>query len=160
MWSRLRTALYGITVRQVAWDYMSYINNRMYSQQRLNVELSLDVEFIQWLVGVTDGDGTFSFSRQKSSFGFTFKIAQSKYNARLLYYIKSKIGYGSITNEGLNTLPRGGLAPPRQPIFGISANIKPTGPNISAWLLETTNSYCIEYLIFYYKDQFKGLGWA
>lgn len=66
------------------------------AHQRLKVEQS----FIEWLVGVTDGDGTFSFSKQKNSFGFTFKIGQSNYNARMLYYIKSQIGYGSITKDG------------------------------------------------------------
>jgi hypothetical protein len=52
----------------------------------------------EWLVGVTDGDGTFHFSRtQKGVWSFTFKIAQSSYNLRLLYFIKSILGVGSVS---------------------------------------------------------------
>jgi hypothetical protein len=52
----------------------------------------------EWLVGVTDGDGTFHFSRtHKGVWSFTFKIAQSSYNLRLLYFIKSILGVGSVS---------------------------------------------------------------
>ena len=52
----------------------------------------------EWLVGVTDGDGTFHFSRtQKGVWSFTFKIGQSSYNLRLLYFIKSILGVGSVS---------------------------------------------------------------
>nr|QCI56432.1 hypothetical protein [Hypsizygus marmoreus]QKJ80186.1 hypothetical protein [Hypsizygus marmoreus] len=54
--------------------------------------------FYEWLVGVTDGDGTFHFSKtQKGIWSFTFKIGQSNYNLRLLYYIKSMLGVGSVS---------------------------------------------------------------
>jgi hypothetical protein len=54
--------------------------------------------FYQWLVGVTDGDGTFHFSKTKKGiWSFTFKIGQSNYNLRLLYYIKSMLGVGSVS---------------------------------------------------------------
>jgi hypothetical protein len=47
---------------------------------------------------VTDGDGTFHFSKTKKGiWSFTFKIAQSNYNLRLLYYIKSMLGVGSVS---------------------------------------------------------------
>ena len=52
----------------------------------------------EWLVGVTDGDGTFHFSRtQKGVWSFTFKIGQSSYNLRMLYFIKSILGVGSVS---------------------------------------------------------------
>ena len=55
-------------------------------------------EFNEWLVGVTDGDGTFYFNKNKKGvWGFTFKIGQSNYNLRLLYYIKSVLKVGSIS---------------------------------------------------------------
>lgn len=54
--------------------------------------------FYLWLVGVTDGDGTFHFSKTKKGiWSFTFKIAQSNYNLRLLYYIKSMLSIGSVS---------------------------------------------------------------
>lgn len=53
--------------------------------------------FGQWLVGVTDGDGTFHFSEHAPrKWIFYFKIAQSTYNLRMLYYIKSMLGIGQV----------------------------------------------------------------
>ena len=55
-------------------------------------------EFNEWLVGVTDGDGTFHFRKTKKEvWSFTFKIGQSNYNLRLLYFIKSNVGVGSVS---------------------------------------------------------------
>lgn len=56
-------------------------------------------EFNDWLVGLTDGDGTFYFlqTNKKGVWGFTFKIGQSNYNLRLLFYIKSILKIGSIS---------------------------------------------------------------
>src|ERR1700712_2220533 len=57
-----------------------------------------NTEFNEWLVGVTDGDGTFYFNKNKKGvWNFTFKIGQSNYNLRLLYYIKSMLGVGSVS---------------------------------------------------------------
>lgn len=61
------------------------------------------VDFSNWLVGVTDGDGTFYFGlNQKGNWVFSFQIAQSTYNMRMLYHIKSNLGVGevSITDPG------------------------------------------------------------
>lgn len=60
-----------------------------------NIKNSTD--FYKWLVGVTDGDGTFFFYKnQKGVWIFTYKVGQSKYNIRLLYHIKSNLGIGSV----------------------------------------------------------------
>lgn len=56
--------------------------------------------FYQWLVGMTDGDGTFSIIRENNKWNLTFKISLSRYNLRALYFIKSKLGYGSVTVYG------------------------------------------------------------
>lgn len=68
----------------------SYINNTNIS------------DFHQWLVGVTDGDGTFHFSQDKNTGKWTlyFKIAQSTYNLRLLHHIKKMIGVGQVSISG------------------------------------------------------------
>ena len=65
---------------------------------------NLDSEFIEWLVGFTDGNGTFSMSKDagKKNYTLSFMLAQSKYNIRVLYYMKSKLGYGSVTDMGKN----------------------------------------------------------
>lgn len=45
-----------------------------------------------WLVGITDGDDTFYFNKNKKGIWvFTFKIGQSSYNLRLLFFIKKNI---------------------------------------------------------------------
>lgn len=258
---------HALTIRSFANN--SANNGFLKGHQRLNVE----PVFIEWLVGFTDGDGTFSISKNKNNnaYGFTFKLGQSTYNARILYYIKSQIGFGSITNAGLydkqyrirdktvllnkivpyfekyqlrtvkqysfllfkeallnttdadkmldikkrfkqmpldykstTTQPMSkswivgfmesegsfyitkkeegrelgrGVAPPQRYVhgfavtqkldthilielkakFGITAKIKPAGPNKVAWLLDTTNSRTIEYIIGYFKDQFIGM---
>jgi hypothetical protein len=62
-------------------------------------------EFNQWLVGFTDGDGCFSITKGQNGFWqFTFKIGQSVYNARVLHFIKKKLGCGSITKDGATAL--------------------------------------------------------
>ena len=57
-----------------------------------------NIEFEQWIVGVTDGDGTFHFSEHNpNKWTLYFKISQSTYNLRLLYHIKSKLGVGQVS---------------------------------------------------------------
>lgn len=55
--------------------------------------------FYQWLVGFTDGDGSFSIIRQKDSWSLTYKLGQSTYNLRVLHFIKTQLGVGSIYVE-------------------------------------------------------------
>ena len=55
--------------------------------------------FSQWLVGFTDGDGTFSIARQNGTWSLIFKLGQSTYNLRLLHYVKNQLGVGSIYVE-------------------------------------------------------------
>jgi LAGLIDADG endonuclease len=87
---------------------------RCFATQETNQRLVFKQEFYlipepnfsNWLNGVTDGDGSFSFSvnkKKNSVWNCTFKIAQKTYNLRLLYYIKKNLGYGSInTKSGKN----------------------------------------------------------
>jgi hypothetical protein len=56
-------------------------------------------EFLQWLVGFTDGDGSFSIVKSGNSYRLNFSLGQSFYNLRLLYWIKSNLGYGSVTKH-------------------------------------------------------------
>lgn len=61
--------------------------------------------FEEWLVGLVDGDGTFNVYvyPDKDKGTFTFKISLSKYNAQMLYYIKTKLGVGSVTITSKNS---------------------------------------------------------
>lgn len=62
--------------------------------------------FNNWLAGMTDKHGSFSFSvnkKKNSIWNCSFKIAQSTYNLKLLYFIKENLQYGSINkNTGKN----------------------------------------------------------
>ena len=55
--------------------------------------------FYQWLVGFTDGDGTFSIAHQNGNWSLAFKLSQHEYNMRLLYFIKSQLKVGNINKE-------------------------------------------------------------
>jgi LAGLIDADG endonuclease/Cytochrome C and Quinol oxidase polypeptide I len=52
--------------------------------------------FYQWLVGFTDGDGSFSIVRQNNNWSLTFKLSQNTYNLRVLHFIKTQLKVGSI----------------------------------------------------------------
>jgi hypothetical protein len=52
--------------------------------------------FEQWLVGIIDGDGSFTFTGTNGKWNLEFKVGQSSYNLRLLYHIKSMIGVGTV----------------------------------------------------------------
>jgi Cytochrome C and Quinol oxidase polypeptide I/LAGLIDADG endonuclease len=104
-----------ISWRQCAW----IVNKHLFtSHQRLNEEhlndnsnmISLKQyknhnahikdEWEQWLVGFTDGDGNFHISHQGDKWGLSYKLTQSRYNIRVLHYIKKQLGVGSITKDG------------------------------------------------------------
>jgi hypothetical protein len=85
-----------LTRGQSAWGKLNYST---LSHQRLNVMQPKNEEFKQWLVGMTDGDGSFSILHQNDKWTLTFKITQSTYNLRALYYIKQQLGVGSVSVE-------------------------------------------------------------
>jgi len=94
---------------QSAWEANKTLNeisslNIVSSHQRLNVKQPTNDWFEQWLVGFTDGDGSFSVLRQGDKWGLTFKISQNTYNLRALHYIKKELGAGSIFIESKNDM--------------------------------------------------------
>jgi len=75
-------------------------NNINFSPSGLKQTLNKNKElFYQWLVGFTDGDGSFSIANQNGKWSLTFKLSQHEYNARLLYFIKKQLGVGNINKE-------------------------------------------------------------
>ena len=90
------------TWEQSAWIY-NFINpsetkrSTFYYLDNINNSTKAiirDKDFCQWFVGIVDGDGSFN---KKDKYNFTFKVSQSIYNLRLLYFIKSKVGVGSVS---------------------------------------------------------------
>lgn len=95
----------SITRGQSAWVrktkifvYSSETKRRVFCSRKIVNKKNTNIEFEQWLVGVTDGDGTFHFSESKpQSWVLYFKISQSSYNLRMLYHIKKMLGVGQIS---------------------------------------------------------------
>lgn len=87
----------------IAWRQYAWVVNKYYStHQRLNKEYlnNNKIWFEQWLVGMTDGDGTFHIAYQNNKWNLVYKIALSRYNLRALYYIKKQLGIGSVSKDG------------------------------------------------------------
>ena len=103
----------GVVKMLLTWGQFAWVNN--ITHQRLNVEhpsiikktnnitvqsLNQNKElFHQWLVGFTDGDGTFSITHSNGKWSLAFKISQQEYNMRVLYFIKNQLGIGNINKE-------------------------------------------------------------
>ena len=76
-------------------DHSKAVNKSKYNE---NID-----NFQQWLVGFTDGDGSFTIYRAKEGkWLLFFKLSQSTYNLRILNYIKKQLGVGSIYLEPKN----------------------------------------------------------
>lgn len=70
------------------------------SQMQINKNALLENKeiFNQWLVGFTDGDGTFSiYLGANNKITLIYQIGQSIYNLRILNFIKRQLGVGSIS---------------------------------------------------------------
>lgn len=74
------------------YDHSRFVNRSKYYESPDN--------FHQWLVGFTDGDGSFTISRlAPGKWTLFFKLSQSTYNLRILYFIKKQLGVGSVYLE-------------------------------------------------------------
>ena len=92
--------LFVILLSQISHKGVLKLNNPSETKRSAfySGNLKNSTKFNEWLVGVTDSDCTFYFNKNKKGvWGFTFKIGQSNYNLRLLYYIKSVLKVGSIS---------------------------------------------------------------
>lgn len=80
-------------------SFLQRLNTRMVSTDS---SVTSAEQFNHWLVGFTDGDGTFTIDRLVKPNGtitwvLVFKVSQHKRNLQVLHYIKSKLGVGSIS---------------------------------------------------------------
>lgn len=95
--SHQRLNVEGPNINNEIHDHSKSINKSKYSEDKDN--------FHQWLVGFTDGEGSFSIIRVASAVAehgkwtLFFKISQSSYNLRALYFIKKQLGVGSVHVE-------------------------------------------------------------
>nr|WBU10750.1 LAGLIDADG homing endonuclease [Malassezia caprae] len=103
MYTKMNTSLMKENVKmsstwgQSAWKYMFPSETTRSAFYSIFTKNSSYNSFYNWLVGVVDGHGCFYFGRtKKDNWTFCFKVSQSKYNLRLLYFIKSGLKVGSI----------------------------------------------------------------
>lgn len=92
----ISSVIMSLTWRQSAWVKSPSETKR--SAFFSSKSLASSVDFNNWLVGVTDGDGCFYFDKTaKNNWTFSFQVAQSSHNLRLLYAIKSALKIGTVT---------------------------------------------------------------
>ena len=79
----------------------NYFRKLSSSPRKGNISYSNLINFNQWLVGFTDGDGTFNIyiDKNKTKVTFTYKISQSTYNIQILHKIKKILNVGTISND-------------------------------------------------------------
>lgn len=53
-----------------------------------------DNNFLEWLIGFTEGDGSFIVNKQGT---LEYKITQSSKDAAILFYIKKTLGFGTVS---------------------------------------------------------------
>lgn len=87
---------------QYAWaDKNFYSTHQRLNKEYLENNKNNKIWFKQWLVGMTDGDGTFHLAYQNGKWNLVYKISLSRYNLRALYYIKKELGVGSVSKDNL-----------------------------------------------------------
>jgi hypothetical protein len=59
-------------------------------------------EFLAWLIGFTEGDGSFVISRSGTA-ALQFVITQATEDIQILYYIQETLGFGKVIKQGERT---------------------------------------------------------
>lgn len=85
-------------------QYTSAELAQQFQASRLNATHSTQInltrrDFLYWLIGFTEGDG--SFIVNKTGY-LEFKITQSSVDCQILFYIKKKLGFGSVSVQDKN----------------------------------------------------------
>lgn len=88
-----------MTRRQFAWGKYGLFTPSETKREASFLTKNSQISFEAWLVGMTDGDGSFSVLCSNGKWNLTFKISQSCYNLRALHFIKSSLGCGTIYVE-------------------------------------------------------------
>lgn len=79
---------------------LNYLRSKLIKNNISNNNNKNIINFDEWLVGFTDGDGTFNiYISKKNNITFTYKLSQSINNKQILYKIKSKLKIGTINDS-------------------------------------------------------------
>lgn len=86
---KIETEEYTETECETTFNFNNYKTNYRPLQKKID---KLDVKFLEWFIGFTEGDGSFIISKNKVYFDITQSIA----DVQVLYYIKKTLGFGKV----------------------------------------------------------------
>lgn len=98
--SSLKVKMYNI--KGLYASINNFILQRLHMTKLIKINYTINkienININEWLVGITDGDGTFNvyLNIKNKKVIFTYKIILISKNAQLLYKIKSYLGIGSV----------------------------------------------------------------
>lgn len=74
------------------------LNTFNFSNYKNEYDKNIDTKFLEWFIGFTEGDGSLNISvrSKNNSKELKFDITQSLSDVQVLYYIKSKLGFGKV----------------------------------------------------------------
>jgi len=100
IWSTQEQSLLGkIQIEgQSAGNQTLLIHNGVGSSETTRGTLN-DIDFKYWFIGFTEGDGSFIINKTGS---LEFKITQPSADAQILFYIKKKLRFGSVSVQDKN----------------------------------------------------------
>lgn len=83
------------TIRETLDNKLGSLDNKNLDlDSNLDLNLAnLDLNFLNWLIGFTEGDGSFIINSKY----LEFKITQHSNDAQILFLIKKKLGFGSVS---------------------------------------------------------------
>lgn len=74
--------------------------NNIINLWNINLPVLDDINFINWLIGFSEGDGCFTMAKRGDLY---FVITQHSKDKYILEYIQSKLGFGKVIKQGPNT---------------------------------------------------------
>jgi hypothetical protein len=99
LWSTQKILLFGKIQRReqeqfVGNQYRNYILGSSETTRE-----ALNMEFKEWFIGFTEGDGSFIINKNGT---LEFKVTKSSIDAQILFYIKKELGFGSVSIQDKN----------------------------------------------------------
>ncbi len=95
------TNLYNISLRAQEFNFEGFKNKyKLYYDNKCPSD-----QFLIWLIGFTEGDGSFVVSKRKQTIRkeLQFIITQSTEDIAILHYIQNNLGFGKVIKQGKRT---------------------------------------------------------
>lgn len=82
----------------LTFDFTNYLEYHRPEHKR-NEDISITIPFLQWFVGFTEGDGTFTCESEgkKNKMRLLFSIGQK--DAKLIFKVKKRLGFGYVRRD-------------------------------------------------------------